>query len=270
MSDGWNVIRCARRLEPDAGSNWRLYDLSEPLRDDFLADIDVVVHAAYIDLKQQANSYSVNVLGANRLIAAARKAAARFVFISSLSASPTARSQYGRQKFAIEGLVDPERDLIVRPGLVLGSGGIFGRFLRHVQSGRPIPLIDGGKQPMQTIYIDDLIGAVRALLSVEATGSVILAEAPAVTYAEFFRALAVRAGAKTHFIRLPSWLLLAFTDIALAMRVPSPIERDNVLGLLDMRFVDPAMSGALQLPRIRNFDESLQALFQGTIPSARG
>ena len=268
-ADGWTVIHCARRPPHEDGRKWRSYDLTQSVPDTFLADVDVVVHAGYIERKHDPNAYAANVAGTKQLIAAARAAAARFIFISSLSAGPAARSDYGRQKFAIEGLLDPKRDLIVRPGLVLGGGGIFGRLLGHVRSGLPIPLVDGGQQPLQTIHINDLTAAVRELVSAAATGSVVLAETPAVPYASFFRELATRAGVKTRLISVPSWLLLAFADTAAALRVPSPIDRDNVLGLLDMHYVEPTSTEALGLTRIRNFAESLDALFAAPEESAR-
>lgn len=268
-ADGWRVIRGARHPPGNAGGDWRSYDLTQLVSDDLLADVDVVVHAAYIERKHDANAYATNVAGTKHLIAAARAASARFVFISSLSASAAARSHYGRQKFAIEGLLDAERDLIVRPGLVLGRGGIFGRLLGHVRSGFPVPLVDGGRQPLQTIHIDDLTASLRGLLSAGITGNVVLAETPSVPYARFFRELATRAGVKARLISVPSRLLLAFADTAGALRIPSPIDRDNVLGLLDMRFVEPTSSQAVPLPRIRSFSNSLDALLAGQGESVR-
>lgn len=267
-SDGWTVIRTTRKIDGNLAPGWRFFDLSDSLPPDLLDDVDVVVHAGYVERKRASNSFAINVEGTRRLLFAARQRKARFVFISSLSATASARSQYGRQKFAIEGLLDLKRDLVVRPGLIIGQGGIFDRFLRHVRSRRPIPLIDGGDQPLQTIYIVDLIRLMRVLISSGATGIVVLAETPAVPYRVFFQALASHAGLNARFLPIPSRLLLSFADVAVALKLPSPIDRDNVLGLLDMKYVPPSSAGSWRLPHVRRFDESLAAVLSA--PASAG
>ena len=167
---GYRVIAFSRepQVEADPGVAHRRFDLAaqdEPIN---LAGCDVLVHCAYAKVKNAAEADAVNLAGTRRLYEAAKKAGMkRFLFLSSLSAHEGAISQYGRIKLAIEKMLDVEKDLILRPGLTLGHGGVFGNILRAVQRSWVIPLVDGGRQRMQGIDIEDL-GA--CLLAAQAVG----------------------------------------------------------------------------------------------------
>jgi nucleoside-diphosphate-sugar epimerase len=70
-------------------------------------------------------------------------------------------SEYGKTKLAIEKMLDPRKDLILKPGLVLGHGGLFGSILRMIRSLPILPLVDGGSQPLQAVDIEDLAKCVE-------------------------------------------------------------------------------------------------------------
>jgi nucleoside-diphosphate-sugar epimerase len=60
------------------------------------------------------------VEGTKRLLEASRRAGVKtFLFVSSVAAAPDAPNQYARTKDAAEKLLDPARDLVVRPGTIL-------------------------------------------------------------------------------------------------------------------------------------------------------
>ena len=76
-------------------------------------------------------------LGTRRMLELARASGVgRFVFPSSISARADAPAYYGRGKAAAEAALDPERDLVLRPGLVLARGG--GLFRPDVHVARPV------------------------------------------------------------------------------------------------------------------------------------
>src|SRR5215831_17467091 len=123
------------------------YDLNDSVEERVFSGADFLVHCAYIE-----GNIDGNIHGVRRLLAASRRhTLKRNIFISSISAHEAALSQYGKQKFLCEKLFDSAVDTIVRPALVLGHGGLFQRMSEYLQKGRRIPLIDGGRQPMQTV-----------------------------------------------------------------------------------------------------------------------
>ena len=89
----------------------------------FEGEIAAIIHCAYANsTRDQTLAEEVNIVGSERLIQLSREHdVSRFVFISSLSAHDEAESFYGRSKLRVEGMLDPQRDLIIRPGLIAGN-----------------------------------------------------------------------------------------------------------------------------------------------------
>ena len=232
------------RLAAMAGVTRFACSLPEQIDPASLRGCDAVIHCAYVTrFRSMAEAVRVNETGTTRLLAAARDAGVpRFVFVSTTSAHADARSYYGQSKHRLEQLLDPARDLVLRPGLVVSSrGGLFQR----MAAGRPgsswvVPLFDGGAQSMQTIFVDDLCeGAVRAVER-ELCGSLVLASAERLTTREFFQQVAAFARRRIRFVDVPARLALAMFRAAEALRVPLPVSSENLLGLLSLRYWDSA------------------------------
>lgn len=229
---GWRAIGCGRRKPAAAAFEWRAYDLTASELPDALFDgVDAVVHAAYV--KQR---YEVNVGGSRLLLERAQRCGVRqVVFLSSLAAHPAARSHYGKQKYELERIFAAAGALVVRPGLVIGNGGIFGAIAASLRQRRVVPLIAGGRQPLQTAYLDDLTDATCAAIDRGASGVFSVAERLPVSYAAFCAELAAVLPARVTFVPVPFWLADVAVTTASALRIRLPIDRDNLLGLQAMR-----------------------------------
>ena len=70
----------------------------------------------------------------------ANSTSARQIYISSYSARSDAISEYGRTKYQIEQYFIRQGHSIVRPGLVIGDGGIFRNIYRVLQKFPVIPV----------------------------------------------------------------------------------------------------------------------------------
>lgn len=82
---------------------------------------------------------------------------AKQIFFSSYSAGEHATSVYGITKFTIEQATSRVNGItILRPGLVIGNSGIFGRIANIVKKSPIIPLPDGGAGLVPIISIDRL------------------------------------------------------------------------------------------------------------------
>lgn len=253
---GWNVVAATRGHSRAANATSRFYDLSaDRVPADLLDGVDVVVHAA---CARGPGSRAINTRGTTLLFEVAAQRAVYFLFISSMAAHEGALSDYGRHKFEIEAFLYG-RAGIVRPGLVLGHGGLFGRIRNFVLRYRVIPMIDGGRQPLQTIYIDDLSAIIQDLVDNRSRGLVLAAETPPTTYKAFFEAFRAALGMHVALMNVPSWALFSALRVARRLAIRLPIDEDNVLGLLAMRSM-AAFEDTPTKVRIRNYVESLHAL----------
>ncbi len=116
--------------------------------------IDVVVHCAH-------DTSSAGAACSKRGTAqwaeeAERAGITRQVFISSISARENARSAYGQVKYELENWFLEREGVVVRPGLVVGSGGLFARLVRIVQKLRAVPIVDSGRTRVYYVGVDFL------------------------------------------------------------------------------------------------------------------
>jgi NADH dehydrogenase len=136
------------------------FDLRKGAKGICLSGVDTLIHAAY-DFDAGVD---VNVRGTRELFQIASGAGARRqIFVSSYSARPDSMTDYGRAKFLIESFFLDQGHTVVRPGLVIGNGGLFRRNVARILSAPLIPLLDGGRDLLPVIGIDDFVSAVTAI-----------------------------------------------------------------------------------------------------------
>lgn len=263
---GWSIragVRDVRAFAPRPGVVPFACNLPQNLDEAALRGADAVVHAAWaMKPADLARAAAVNVEGSRRVLDAARSARVpHVVFVSSCSAHDAAQSDYGRTKMRVERLLDPGRDAIVRPGFVLGDGGgLFGRLLDVVRRSRLVPVFDGGRQPLQTVLDDDLSAAVRRILENRAVGLFVAAEDPPVSMRAFLESLARRCGSHPRYVALPSAPILPLLALAQRLRVPLPVNAENLRGLRGMVRQDPADTRRRLDVAFRPLERSLDAL----------
>jgi len=239
---GWEVRALVRRPESRRagfeGMRVAECELPDRIDEEGLAGAAAVIHCAYVTRHRDlAEARRVNDLGTRRLLAASRAASVRkFVFISSQSAHEGALSYYGRSKRALESLLGPD-DLIIRPGLVLGGGeaGLFARMSETMRGARVVPLFGGGRQPLQTVHVDDLCDAITTAVERDLGGVLTIAEPEPIEMGAFLRALAARLGRRPLFVPFPITPALALLRLIEAVRLPFPVSSENLLGLRQMQ-----------------------------------
>ena len=229
--------------------------------------VEVLIHCAYtsrfVSLEQARR---VNEEGSARVLAASREAGVeRFVFVSSTSAHPEALSYYGRSKLAIEQRLDLSRDLILRPGLVLGpDGGLFQRLVASLRRSGLLPLFGGGRQPVQTVHIDDLCTAMERAIERHLTGCYVVAEPQGLPLRELLQLTARKLGRRAIPVPLPAGPVLACLRVTEALRIPLPISSENVLGALALRAQPSADDLKAIGVSLRSAEESLDRLLATT------
>lgn len=190
---------------------------------------DAVVHCAW---DVSAGAGDLNVRGTRLLAEHARQSGVtRQVFISSYSAAPDAPTEYGQFKWKAETLFGTEvGDLVVRPGLVAGPGGLFGRIAAVIRRFPIVPLIAGGRVPVPLVAVDDLGQAVRRLLEARPARprsfDVFHPDVP--TMSQLVRAVARALGVRRLFVPIPAGLCIAPLRLVEWCGLRLPIVSDNV------------------------------------------
>jgi nucleoside-diphosphate-sugar epimerase len=193
-------------------------------------DVDVLIHCAH-DFQP---GHGARVVEGTRAIAdAARAQGTRAqVFISSLSARADAASEYGATKWQLECYFREMGGVIVRPGTVLGDGGIFGRIVRLVKTFPIVPLLDGGHATMYLIGIHDLCRATRAVLQEPAAGEHNFYYPEQVTLRELMTITCEVLHRRPLLVPLPAGLLVRPFDILKRLGIRLPIDSENLKGFL--------------------------------------
>lgn len=240
QADGLEVRRLLRK--PSAtDSNAFECSLPDTLDTAAFAGATALVHCAWdTRFQSAARAREVNVGGSRALFAAAREAGARIVFISTLSAHAQAESTYALTKLEVEELLESQRDAIVRPGTVIGEGGVFWRQAQSIAALPFIPLFYGGEQRYQTVALDDVCAGISAILQRGLGGAFGLAEVEPVRLRDVYQAVAEALGKRARFLTLPGTPVLAGLRVCEALGFRLPVSSDNLLGLKHLRAFDLA------------------------------
>jgi nucleoside-diphosphate-sugar epimerase len=261
VANGWAVRALVRRVPESgvAGVEYREWQLGDAARPDLLAGTDCLIHCAFAPY-DRPDASELNIGGSMRLLEAARGAGVgRIIFLSSISARAGAPSQYGRDKFVIQALFDRLGELVIRPGLVLGHGGLFERISRFVSRRRVVPLVGGG-QRFQTVHVDDLAAAIDIGIERRLSGVVTVAEPRPVAFGELLREAARQMGTRVSFVPVPYGAVALTMRVARVAHIRLPVSSDNLAGLRAVQPEDVADDLRLLGVTVRDYRASLRAL----------
>lgn len=204
----------------------RLGDVCDPA---IVRGVDTVIHGAW-DLRPQATPD--NVAGTERLLELARHAGVTHqVFISSYSAHPGAVSDYGKSKLTVQQRALESGHAALRPGMVIGPGGIFRRLSDTLARHPVVPLVDGSRAKVPIIAIADFQEAAASIVERRLTGLFNLFNPDLVTLRELMLAIRAAAQRRTLLIPVPSSVLLGPMWLLERVGIRLPINVDNLRGL---------------------------------------
>ena len=263
VTKGWNVIAVVRN-SPEEHIRHVLYTKHDLAKSESvcLPDvIDVFIHAGYIKQANGVNAFHLNKASSSQFLnALENKNVKQKIFLSSLSADHNALSVYGKQKAAIEDLFLQEKGTVIRAGLVLGNGGLFGAMREYLKIKNKIPLFGNGEQPLQTVYIDDLIKAIDIIITKDLKGKFVIATEESVPYVEFYRELASTVNVKPRFMKIPYWFAEFGISFSKLLGRKLPVTKDNLLGLKQMKKIDSAADLKKLGLKLRDYKESFAEL----------
>lgn len=264
QAEGFEVRALVRnRLKSEGLAADAIYECDLPEHIDeaaFRGPVRAIIHCAYnTRCKTEAESLHTNVEGTKALLTRARTAnVAQFVFISSLAAHADAISLYGRTKHELEGLFDLERDTVIKPGTIVGPGGLYARTREMIGRLPAVPLFYGDRC-LQTVWIDDLVEGIVKSVRERITGSFAVAGNP-VPMREFYLGTAGLDGRKPALLPFPGDPALWLLRIVEKFGINTPISSENLAGLKGLCSFDTSQDLRRLGIQLRSFEESLAAL----------
>jgi NADH dehydrogenase len=204
--------------------------LGAPVDAKLFEGCDAVVHGAY---SFTPGSRELNVRGTQALFQAAQAAGVRRqLLLSSYSAHPAATSEYGQSKRELQDFFVAQGQVVARPALVLGPGGLFARIAGMVRKLPVLPLLDGGRKPIPVLAIEDLVQAVEKLLTGERRGIVNLANAEPVRLLDIIQTLGDVTGNEPLLVPIPARLLLMPLQLLEKLPLQLPVSSESLQGYL--------------------------------------
>jgi len=185
--------------------------------------IDAVFHLAAVLDEKSKQLFEVNVGGTeNVLEASAKQRCRQFIYLSTVGVNAGLRGEvneeskikpvtnYEKSKAKAEKIVWNAQEMlpvtIVRSALVLGSNKYWQGIVGLV--GKGFPLIGGGKQVWQTVFVDDLVNALVFVLGRETCFGerLVVAEQEKHSLRELYAAIQEELGIEAEIKAMPVWL----------------------------------------------------------------
>lgn len=195
--------------------------------------VDCAIHLAH-DFEGALGA--LRTLGATVAITKQLHAAGvpRQLFFSSYSSGEHASSVYGRTKYAIEEAIGRMPEVvIVRPGLVLGEGGLYGRIRKWARILPVIPLPDGGKGCVPVIQIEMLCDvSLQLAMSPSAPSEANLFEVQLRSLRQLVLDAAAERQRRPWILSIPTRWLTGMLLAAARLRIRLPVNADNLAGFM--------------------------------------
>jgi len=235
-SHGHPVLALTRKGQGSANAariKERSWSFTETIPENEMGSLRYAIHLAH-DFNGVLGAEKT-ISGTLELIAACRKAGAkRQIFLSSLSAHAGAQSRYGQTKYKIEqSLANMPDVVIIRPGLVLGKGGLYGRISKWVKRFPIVPLPDGGRGKISVIDISVLSRHIISILLADHVGDAYnLFDPMPKTLRGLVLEEALAVGRKIFIVNLSANFLIALLSAFEACKIKLPVTSDNLQGFV--------------------------------------
>ena len=244
-------------LKPIVSSYFQLY-LNQEFDTKLFYNMDVIIYCVH----SHKDNVKLNIEGTKKWYYAARKEGVnKHIFLTSYSAKANSLSEYALIKYELETFFLKEKQFVIRPGLVLGNGGLFLRMKKMIKSYPFLPLLDGGNHKVPIISIWGLCKALVNIIENPKSMIYNVFQKEMVTMKEFFKEIRLQLHSKCFFIPINSILPLFFLKSLEFFKIPFPIKSSSIIALKE----NQELSVKSSLDEIKVYDISLREIFQRLI-----
>ena len=215
-----------------------------------IAGADYVVNLVGVLYPRGAQSFAAVHARGGQLVAeaAARAGVQRLVQVSAIGAAADSPSLYARSKAAGEAAVLRAfpKATIVRPSIVFGpEDDFFNRFAALARILWVLPLIGGGQNRMQPVYVGDVATALaRVLLDGDSSGKTFELGGPRVfTFKEILELVLHETGRSALLLPLPVPVAMMQAAVLELLPIPPLLTRDQVRLLQQDNVASAALPG---------------------------
>ncbi len=266
IKNGWKVYALQRKSEESTGQRKIIhYSINQAFDEAAIQDIHLLIHCAWQPFSsKEPDADTINFEGTRKLQQFAHQKGAKFIFISTLSAHADVASHYGLNKLKTENLIDNNKNLTLKLGLVIGNeGGLFQKIAAIIRKSKFIPMVDGGRQPMQTIWMEDLFSVIIKSYETNLCGNYAVAENNPITMRELYQLIANQKKAKPIFFSIPYQLVYVVMRIPEILHLPLGLTTENLKGLKQLKAFDTATIQAKLKLSFSTAKETIEKVCQG-------
>jgi NADH dehydrogenase len=153
--------------------------------------------------------------------------------MSALGTRKGAKSAYHRTKWAGEEAVRRSSLswTIFRPSIIFGPGDAFVNMLADTMKMTPVmPVIGGGKNLMQPVFVNDVARAFAAALERPSSIGKLyeLGGLEIITFKDILNLIAQVIGKKRYFVPVSMWMAIPPVTLLQAMKFPLPVTTDQL------------------------------------------
>ena len=226
------------RSQPPEPAEWLPFSLETGVRPDQLSGFDALIHCAHdFSAPDERENRRLNVEGSIGLFTAASEAGIRNrMFISTMSAFPGCKSNYGRGKLAVEEQVTASGGVSICPGFVYDgtNRGLSGSLRKLATISPVIPVPGTGNSALYPLHADDLGAAVLRILELQSRPQVVtVAQTKPYTLASLLRLYARQAGRSLVLIPTPWQPMWAAIRLLEACGARPSFRSDSLVSLLN-------------------------------------
>lgn len=196
--------------------------------------IDVIIHAAH-DFKR--GSYYLNVNNTKKVAIAALMGGVRQqIFISSYSTGSFYNTEYSKTKMTLEVFFKSIDGVVVRPGLIIGSGGMFHKLSKMVKILPIVPLLDEGEGDLAMVSIYDLVETIKKMIVVSSSsGAYNLFDPKLISLRDLVDEIQFKKMRKKPTVSISSEKLIIILRAIEKLGIQLPITTENIKSLCDGR-----------------------------------
>ena len=262
---GIEIFGSSRALEPNedlkpvVSSYFQLY-LNQEFDTKLFYNMDIIIYCVHSH--KNKDNIKLNIEGTKKWYYAARKEGVdKHLFLTSYSAKENSLSEYALIKYKLETFFLKEKQFVIRPGLVLGNGGLFLRMKKMIKGYPFLPLLDGGNYKVPIISIWALCETLYDIIKNPKSVTYNIFQKEMVTMKELFQEIRLQLHSKCFFPPVNSIFPLIFLKSLEFFKIPFPIKSSSIIALKE----NQELSVKSSLDEIKVCDISLREIIQRLI-----